>query len=119
VSDAAAATHFGKFGLALEWLEQSRSIVWGQMLQLRTPLENLRQRHPYEADELEKISRALESAATVERPNHSSSSDVGTSQTHPPPSRLQRVLATKEIRVFVQRCRLWASGNRKCPYIPL
>jgi hypothetical protein len=40
---AAAAIHFSRFDLALEWLEQGRSIVWGQMLQLRPPLENLRQ----------------------------------------------------------------------------
>ena len=53
-----AAIHFGQFNLALEWMEQGRSIVWGQMVQLRTPLDELRQHHPNEANELEKISRA-------------------------------------------------------------
>ena len=60
-----AAIHFGKFDLALEWMEQGRSIVWGQMLQLRTPLEDLRQHYPNDANELDKISRALESAGVA------------------------------------------------------
>jgi tetratricopeptide (TPR) repeat protein len=62
---AAAAVHFGKFDLALEWLEQGRSIVWGQMLQLRSPLDKLRGHYPDEANELEKISRALDSAGVT------------------------------------------------------
>ena len=81
VADAAAAAiHFGKFGLALEWLEQGRSIVWGQMLQLRTPLDVLRQHHPDEADELELVSRALDSASITSSLDHSSSSSDSTSQ---------------------------------------
>ena len=40
---AAAAISLGEPNLALEWLEQGRSIVWGQILQLRTPLGDLRQ----------------------------------------------------------------------------
>jgi hypothetical protein len=59
--DAAAAIHLGKFDLALEWLEQSRSVVWGQMLRLRNPLDELRQH----GNELEKISRALDSASVT------------------------------------------------------
>jgi len=78
---AAVAIHLGEFGLALEWLEQGRSIVWGQILQLRTPLDNLRQRHPGEANKLEEISRALESAGTTQSTDHSSSSSVVTSPT--------------------------------------
>jgi hypothetical protein len=66
VTDAAAAAiHIGRFDLALEWLEQGRSVVWGQMLRLRNPLDELRQRHPNEANELEKISRALDSAGAT------------------------------------------------------
>lgn len=30
-----------KYGLALEWLEEGRSVVWSQMLQLRNPLDDL------------------------------------------------------------------------------
>jgi len=57
------AIHFRKLNLALEWMEQGRSIVWGQMLQLRTPLDELHKSHPDEAASLGKISRALDSAA--------------------------------------------------------
>ena len=59
------AIHFGKLELALEWMEQSRSIVWGQMLQLRTPLDELHQSHPDEANSLESISRSLDSTAVT------------------------------------------------------
>jgi len=55
-----AAIHFGEINLALEWAEQGRSIVWGQLLRLRTPLDELRQHHPSEAYDLERISRALD-----------------------------------------------------------
>ncbi|CAE6475321.1 unnamed protein product [Rhizoctonia solani] len=38
---AAAAIQAGEMSLALEWLEQGRSIVWGQHLQLQTSLDDL------------------------------------------------------------------------------
>jgi hypothetical protein len=39
----AAATAISKKHLhtALEWLEQGRSVLWGQILHLRTPLDGL------------------------------------------------------------------------------
>jgi hypothetical protein len=81
VTDAAtAAIHFGKFELALEWLEQGRSIVWGQILRLRTPLDELHQLHPSEADELEKISRALDASGVMYGFEHSDTSSDGASQ---------------------------------------
>jgi hypothetical protein len=36
---AAVACEIGRYDLALEWLEQGRSIVWNQMLRLRTPMD--------------------------------------------------------------------------------
>ena len=101
---AAAAIHLGKFSLALEWLEQGRSIVWGQILQLRTPLENLRQYHPFEAGELERISRALESAATVGSLHHSNLSDVSASQTPEEAAQAHRRLAD-EYEGVIERIR--------------
>jgi len=81
VTDAAAAAiRLGEIHLALEWLEQGRSIVWGQMLQLRTPLDTLRQHHPNDADELEKISRTLESTGSHSGRDHLSPSTTDTSQ---------------------------------------
>ena len=74
-----AAVHFGKLSLALEWMEQGRSIVWGQILQLRTPLDELRQLHPDEANKLEKISHALD-AGGVAYPGHSEMPSEGTYQ---------------------------------------
>lgn len=60
---AAAAVRYGEPNLALEWLEQGRSVVWGQTLQLRTPLEHLQEHDPLLAERLTAISRALEAGA--------------------------------------------------------
>ncbi|KZT07985.1 uncharacterized protein LAESUDRAFT_91127 [Laetiporus sulphureus 93-53] len=61
ISEAAAsAIQFGQLELAVEWLEQGRSIVWGQMLQLRTPLDDLHKAHPDLAVELQRLSKELE-----------------------------------------------------------
>ncbi|KAF8198897.1 CHAT domain-containing protein, partial [Mycena galopus ATCC 62051] len=49
---------------AVEWLEQGRSIIWGQMLHLRTPVDALKQKHPGLAAELIHLSSQLEEAAT-------------------------------------------------------
>ncbi|KAG8710673.1 hypothetical protein FRC09_020982 [Ceratobasidium sp. 395] len=52
-----------QYDLALEWLEQGRSIVWGQLLQLRTPLDELSDRCPELAVELQQVSSELERAS--------------------------------------------------------
>jgi tetratricopeptide (TPR) repeat protein len=57
---AAAAISLGKYDKALEWLEQGRSVVWTQILQLRTPVDELREVNPNLADRLLEISRLLE-----------------------------------------------------------
>ncbi|KAI0083322.1 CHAT domain-containing protein [Irpex rosettiformis] len=59
-----AAISAGEYGLALEWLETGRAVVWSQVLQLRTPLDDLRRRHPQLADDLYHVSQALQHAAT-------------------------------------------------------
>jgi tetratricopeptide (TPR) repeat protein len=56
----AAAISFEKYDKALEWLEQSRSIVWTQILQLRTPVDELREVNPDLADRLLRTSHSLE-----------------------------------------------------------
>jgi tetratricopeptide (TPR) repeat protein len=53
----------GQFELALEWLEAGRSIVWGQTLQLRTPMDDLAAVHPELARKLQQISEALDHAS--------------------------------------------------------
>ncbi|KAJ7101690.1 CHAT domain-containing protein [Mycena epipterygia] len=61
VRDAAsAAIAANQFATAVEWLEQGRSVIWGQILSLRTPVDVLRMSHPKLADELVSISTQLE-----------------------------------------------------------
>jgi tetratricopeptide (TPR) repeat protein len=57
---AAAAISLEQYDKALEWLEQGRSIVWTQILQLRTPVDDLRDVNPELADRLLKVSHQLD-----------------------------------------------------------
>ncbi|THU80982.1 TPR-like protein [Dendrothele bispora CBS 962.96] len=61
---AAMAISVGDLPRAVEWLEEGRSIVWKQILQLRTPLDELHQQRPDLADELSRVSLALDNAGT-------------------------------------------------------
>ncbi len=42
----AIALHHHRFDLALEWLENSRCLVWNQLNQLRTPIDRLKNETP-------------------------------------------------------------------------
>ncbi|CAE6488126.1 unnamed protein product [Rhizoctonia solani] len=80
---AAAAIEGHRLDLALEWLEQGRSIIWNQTLALRSPLDNLFASHPSMAtrfqdirDELQNLSlrisptdilTSLDKSCTLER----------------------------------------------------
>jgi tetratricopeptide (TPR) repeat protein len=65
VTDAIAnAISEREYNLALEWLEEGRSIVWRQLLQLRTPMDELRSVDAPKADRLEQIARALDQAGS-------------------------------------------------------
>ncbi|KIJ47379.1 hypothetical protein M422DRAFT_163892, partial [Sphaerobolus stellatus SS14] len=47
VHEAVAAAHkIGNHIQAIEWLEQGRSVIWSQLLQLHTPLDDLAEQHP-------------------------------------------------------------------------
>ncbi|KAI0083483.1 CHAT domain-containing protein [Irpex rosettiformis] len=63
-----AAISAGEYGLALEWLETGRAVVWSQVLQLRTPLDDLQRLHPQLAEHLRHVSQALELAASGSSP---------------------------------------------------
>ncbi|KAG8705369.1 hypothetical protein FRC09_002994 [Ceratobasidium sp. 395] len=87
VMDAAnAAVSLQRYDLAIEWLEQGRSIIWSQTLQLRTPLDLLQASYPAVAEELKQISNQLEHISlpslspTLLTQNSSSSHEV--TQTH-------------------------------------
>ncbi|PVF96629.1 hypothetical protein CPB86DRAFT_816256 [Serendipita vermifera] len=57
---AAAAISLKQYDKALEWLEQGRSIVWNQILQLRTPVDELRSVDSDLAGRLLQVSRLLD-----------------------------------------------------------
>lgn len=57
---AAAAIKLEQYDKALEWLEQGRSIVWTQILQLRTPVDRLHEVDPNLANRLLQVSRLLD-----------------------------------------------------------
>jgi hypothetical protein len=54
------AIEAGRVELAIEWLEQGRSIIWGQLLDLRTPLDILKESHSALAQELRQLSLEIE-----------------------------------------------------------
>ena len=62
---AAAALDSGLLETAVEWLEQGRSIVWGEHFQLRRSYEELSFAHPDHAHRLRKLSAALEHASAT------------------------------------------------------
>jgi len=61
---ASAAFALGEIAKALEWLEQGRCLVWSQLNQLRTPVDDLKTHNPLLADRFLHISRALESSGS-------------------------------------------------------
>ncbi|KAF8452266.1 CHAT domain-containing protein [Boletus edulis BED1] len=62
---AAAALDLGFPELAVEWLEQGHSIVWGELLQLRGSYEQLSSAHPDHASRLRELSAALDVAGAT------------------------------------------------------
>ena len=59
-SASAAAIDAGQSKTAIEWLEQGRCLVWNQIQQLRTPVEDLRVHNPPLADRFIHIANELE-----------------------------------------------------------
>jgi len=59
-----AAIRSGELETAVQWAEQGRSIVWQNMLGLRTPVDNLRAEHPQLADRIQDIARHMETPTT-------------------------------------------------------
>ncbi|KIO23449.1 hypothetical protein M407DRAFT_27056 [Tulasnella calospora MUT 4182] len=60
-SDAASyALELQEPRLAVELLEQGRTILFGQLYRMRTPIDDLREHHPTEAEEFEDLSRQLQ-----------------------------------------------------------
>jgi hypothetical protein len=53
-----------QYNKAVEWLEQGRSVIWGQILELRTPVDALKQTHLELAEKFLLLSAQLEDAGT-------------------------------------------------------
>ncbi|KAF8552255.1 hypothetical protein OG21DRAFT_1416447 [Imleria badia] len=62
---AAAVLDSGLPETAVEWLEQGRSIVWGELFQLRSAYEELSSVHPEHSRRLRELSAALEHASST------------------------------------------------------
>jgi hypothetical protein len=62
---AAAALDSGLPEIAVKWLEQGRSIVWGELFQLRGSYEELSSAHPAHARRLRGLSVALDHASAT------------------------------------------------------
>ncbi|KAH7322203.1 TPR-like protein [Rhizoctonia solani] len=67
LNSAAAAIQAQNYPLAIEWLEQGRSIVWGQMLQLRAPFDELSAMNPTLSNELQILASQLRMGAPQTR----------------------------------------------------
>ncbi|KAH7318855.1 CHAT domain-containing protein [Rhizoctonia solani] len=65
IQDAiAVAVNADNYLLALEWLEQGRSVVLNQMLQLRTPIDHLGSHRPDLVEKLRQIAESLHHASS-------------------------------------------------------
>jgi len=60
VDAVASAIEASQYETALGWLEQGRSVVWAQLLDLRKPVDNLTQQYPDLAKRFQEVSKLLE-----------------------------------------------------------
>ncbi|KAF8129530.1 TPR-like protein [Boletus edulis] len=86
----AAALDSGFPELAVEWLEQGRSIVWGELLQLRGSYEQLSSAHPDHARRLRELSAALDDAGATREQSLSTVSESTDDALHYPTWTLQQ-----------------------------
>lgn len=77
----AAAINDGEYGIAIEWLEMGRGIVWGQLYVLRTPVAALQAGYPDLANKLQHLSWQLDQA-TLNSIREENSIEVPTPRYH-------------------------------------
>ncbi|KAF8688523.1 TPR-like protein, partial [Rhizoctonia solani] len=75
---ASAAIATSNYGLALEWLEHARCVVWNQSLMLRSPLDELRSSNQTLADRLQEVASQLETVSSKHRAPQKTASDSST-----------------------------------------
>ncbi|KAG9091730.1 hypothetical protein FRC06_000438 [Ceratobasidium sp. 370] len=76
----AAAIEHNAYDLAVEWLEEGRSIVWKQKLQILTPMDDLRRVKPELADQLAYIAFHIGLTDTVNMVPHNANPHEDSSQ---------------------------------------
>lgn len=89
----ATAIAHNDYHSALEWLEEGRSIVWRQMTQLRTPMDELFNSHPKLAAKLKQVAFDLDHAGS--RPPLYSTAKKSNEQSLEEAARRHRRLAEK------------------------
>ena len=102
---AAAALDLGLPEIAVEWLEQGRSIVWGELFQLRSSYEELSSAHPDHARKLRELSSALEHASAIHEKSLSACLELTQESLEPEADRhrmlaIERDKLVQEIRRF-------------------
>ncbi|KAH6897724.1 CHAT domain-containing protein [Coprinopsis sp. MPI-PUGE-AT-0042] len=92
---ASAACSLGRVDKALEWLEQGRCVVWSQLSNLRTPLDNLCLHNSQLAQSIRDVSKQLETAG------------LSRGQSHIDLSASQKMLLEDEARAHLKLARQW------------
>ena len=110
LTTAAASAAFAHYEVekALEWLEQGRCLVWSQLNQLRTPVDDLRAHDPHLAQRFLDISSALESSG--------SRRGLGTLSIHAPMSK--KITLQDEAHVHVKLAGKWDKLLQEIRNIP-
>ncbi|KAF5329890.1 hypothetical protein D9611_013399 [Ephemerocybe angulata] len=103
---AAAACALGRPDKALEWLEQGRCLVWNQLNNLRTPLDDLRIQDEILAQDIADVSKQLEHAGSSRGQSHV---DMPLSET---------ISLEDEARSHLDLARRWDDLLRKARAIP-
>ncbi|KAH6881201.1 CHAT domain-containing protein [Coprinopsis sp. MPI-PUGE-AT-0042] len=92
---ASAACSLGRVDKALEWLEQGRCVVWSQLSNLRTPIDDLRLHNQELAQSVAEVSKQLQNAGSCRVQSH-----FGLSTS-------EKVLLEDEARVHLNLARRW------------
>ncbi|KAI9573138.1 CHAT domain-containing protein [Boletus coccyginus] len=101
---AAVALDLDLLDTTVEWLEQGRSIVWGELFQLRSAYEELSSAYPDHARRLRELSAALEHASAAHEKSLSALSEQTQSASHH---------ATPSLQVEAHRHRTFAIERDK------
>ncbi|KAJ7132576.1 TPR-like protein [Mycena epipterygia] len=94
-ASAAIAVH--DYKKAVEWLDQGRSVIWGQLISLRTPVDGLMTSYPHLADQLISLSTALGTVGT-----RSSTTEATQSQSLQTIAQKSHTIALERDQVLVQ-----------------